>query len=119
MKKDRIVFICLFIFIFLITLLNYLFIKPSIYSEMEKRKLAEMPEINISDMFSGEFMSKYEEYVNDHMIFRDDFIKISSYFNIFKLFTNRVKKSVFIIFYWFLRNSFYVINLFFISEFSA
>lgn len=80
MKKDRIVFICLFIFIFLITLLNYLFIKPSIYSEMEKRKLAEMPEINISDMFSGEFMSKYEEYVNDHMIFRDDFIKISSYF---------------------------------------
>lgn len=47
-------------------------------SEWENRYLAKAPDIRLSDVLDGSFMSKYEDYINDQMPFRDGFIKLKA-----------------------------------------
>lgn len=66
--------ICFFIFILLISVL-YLVFPTKEMSEWENRYLAKCPEVRLNDVISGSFMSKYEDYINDQIPFRDAFIK--------------------------------------------
>lgn len=48
-------------------------------SERENRKLATFPKITVSSVFSGEFMTDFEEYYSDTFPMRDVFLDINSY----------------------------------------
>lgn len=80
MKKERIVIISLFICFILFVFFSFFIREPLSYSEIEKRKLQQKPELSISDIFSGDYMLDFEKYIDDQMIGRNTFIKISSYF---------------------------------------
>lgn len=47
-------------------------------SEWENRYLTKAPEVRIADIADGSFMTKYENYINDQMPFRDGFIKLKA-----------------------------------------
>lgn len=72
------------VFIFIVTLLNI--ISPTkIYSEKEKRKLAQSPELNKETILSGKFTREYEEYFNDQFVFRDNWISLNTKYKILSL----------------------------------
>ncbi|CDM69891.1 hypothetical protein CM240_2774 [Clostridium bornimense] len=72
------------VFIFIVSLLNI--ISPTkIYSEKEKRKLAQSPELNKETIFSGKFTREYEEYFNDQFVFRDNWISLNTKYKILSL----------------------------------
>lgn len=55
-----------------------LFSKDDVFSEMENRYLKRKPKVTNEAIFNGEYTKNYEEYLNDHFIFRDQFINIKS-----------------------------------------
>lgn len=72
------------VFIFIITILNI--ISPTkIYSEKEKRKLAQSPELNKETILSGKFTREFEEYFNDQFVFRDNWISLNTKYKILSL----------------------------------
>ncbi len=52
---------------------------PSSFSERENRALTQHPDLNIGDIVSGEFESKYEDFLKDQFIGRDGWIAIKTY----------------------------------------
>ena len=48
------------------------------FSEQENRYLAQMPSFSIEKLLDGEFQTEMDNYINDHFIFRDIWIKIKS-----------------------------------------
>ena len=48
------------------------------FSENENRTLATMPEFSFEKLFSGEFMSEYEEYITDQFFLRDEWIRVKT-----------------------------------------
>lgn len=55
------------------------------YSDSERRKLAQFPEINAQSVFSGDFMSEFEDYTLDQFPLRDRFRSLKAFtaFNVF------------------------------------
>ena len=45
-------------------------------SELEKRKLAILPELTLNNWMSGIFSSSVEDYLSDHVICRNSFITL-------------------------------------------
>ena len=71
---------CLFIFIVMIVFI----ISPSkSYSATEKRMLAEKPSINMKNVFNGEYGENFEEYLSDHIPFRNFFTGVNAYYKLF------------------------------------
>lgn len=64
-------------------------------SEWENRYLSKAPEVRISDIADGTFMTKYEEYINDQIPMRDAFIKLKAICEIctFKIENNGIAKG--------------------------
>ena len=85
MKNKNFIVVGIFVvFIFIITILNI--ISPTkIYSEKEKRKLAQSPELNKETILSGKFTQEYEEYFNDQFVFRDNWISLNTKYKILSL----------------------------------
>ena len=55
-------------------------IKPATeYSESERRPLDQAPELSLNTVFSGEFMSKFEDYTLDQFPLRDGFRTIKAF----------------------------------------
>ncbi|MBU5315447.1 hypothetical protein KQI30_04035 [Clostridium bornimense] len=83
-NKNFIVAGIFLVFIFIITILNI--ISPTkIYSEKEKRKLAQSPELNKETILSGKFTQEFEEYFNDQFVFRDNWISLNTKYKILSL----------------------------------
>ncbi len=55
-----------------------LFNEERLFSESENRILAQKPELTKETLFSGEYMSDYEEYLNDQFVSRDIWIRIKT-----------------------------------------
>lgn len=54
-------------------------IKPDAsFSETENRTLAQMPEVRLDTVFSGEFESDYEKYLTDQFVLRDGWIGLKT-----------------------------------------
>ncbi len=89
-KKEQIVIISAFCaFISLMFIL--LFVLPeSEFSELEKRNLADFPEVSVESIASGKFGEDIEVYLADHIPFRDFFISLNAGF---ELFTGRMGTS--------------------------
>ena len=52
------------------------------FSESENRILASKPELSKETLLSGEYMEKYEEYVNDQFVSRNTWITLKTYMDI-------------------------------------
>lgn len=67
-------FICFWI---VLILLN--FVLPSkTFSESENRMLASFPRFSFANIANGEFINNLDDYINDHFVFRDIWLKIKS-----------------------------------------
>ena len=75
--KNKIFFI-IFMFIWLILIVLNFIVKSKDFSEQENRYLAQMPSFSIEKLLDGEFQIEMDNYINDHFIFRDIWIKIKS-----------------------------------------
>lgn len=76
MKKHPIIFI-FFSFIIGITFIDILKFNSG-YSEVENRNLARRPKFSKENFLNGEYISKYETYVNDNFLLRDKWINLKS-----------------------------------------
>ncbi|MDO4187464.1 MAG: DHHW family protein [Lachnospiraceae bacterium] len=47
-------------------------------SEWENRYLEQAPKLSVTDLLDGTYMTKYEDYINDQIPFRDGFIKVKA-----------------------------------------
>ena len=82
MRKSNI----LFSIVFLVIIFGFFFIDiftPDLkFSYSENRTLQQKPELTWETIKDGSFMEDMEVYVNDQIKFRDDFVKISTYFKL-------------------------------------
>ena len=82
MRKSNILFSIAFLGI----IFGFFFIDiftPDIgFSYSENRTLQQKPELNWNTIKDGSFMEDMEVYVNDQIKFRDEFVKISTYFKL-------------------------------------
>ncbi len=60
------------------TILN-MFMPKKTFSETENRYLATFPKFTLETLINGQYMPKVEEYLNDHFIFRDEWISIKTF----------------------------------------
>ncbi len=82
-KKEHIIIVSIFCSFLVAMFCLYIFLPKSEFSELEKRYLAEFPEINKDSVTSGEFGNNLESYMADHMPFRDFFVGTNSYFELY------------------------------------
>ncbi|EHK2326952.1 hypothetical protein KCK52_000751 [Clostridium perfringens] len=76
MKKHPIVYV-FFSFIMILTFFDIVK-KNNTFSELENRNLARKPIFSISSFVEGKYRYKYEEYINDNFIFRNQWINLKS-----------------------------------------
>ncbi|MCX0420614.1 hypothetical protein LI061_15000, partial [Clostridium perfringens] len=76
MKKHPIVYM-FFSFIMILTFFDIVK-KGNSFSELENRNLARKPIFSISSFVEGKYRDKYEEYINDNFIFRNQWINLKS-----------------------------------------
>ena len=75
-KKITVIIFLLLIF----TLSGISFLKEEkLYSDTENRTLATKPQFTIEKYLSGEFSSKYQDYIKDQFPFRDQFVSLKNY----------------------------------------
>lgn len=82
-KIENIITVSLFCGFISIICVLYLVFPKSDFSELEKRYLKEFPEIYIQNIVSGDFGNDIETYLADHMPFRDFYVGLNSYFELF------------------------------------
>ena len=71
------VVLAFFLFIFLFTAV--VLVKPDReYSEFENKYLTQRPEFTLASFLNNEWTSKYETYLNDQFVLRDDWITLKS-----------------------------------------
>lgn len=49
------------------------------FSENENRYLAQLPSVSWNDIYSGDFQDGFEEYLKDHVAFRDEWITVKTF----------------------------------------
>ncbi len=79
-NKSSLILITVFCFFIGIISILYAFMPKSDYSETEKRKLQEFPEISFASIKSGEFSEGFEKYLADHTPLRKSFVAINTYY---------------------------------------
>jgi len=89
-------FLVSFIFIGIIGFLFILniIVKPPEILISERRKPAKFPELKVSTVLSGSFMSKFEDFAADRFIFRDGFRSIRA-FTVFNVFMQTDKSGLY------------------------
>lgn len=78
MKKHPLIFM-FFLVLFSLSFID-ITIKDREFSSLENRVLSKKPEATLESLFSGTFMEKYEKYINDQFLLRDNFISLKSRF---------------------------------------
>lgn len=83
-KTKPVEYIITFVFlIFTFGMMLMLFILPkSNYSANEKRYLADMPEFSFENLINGDYTKKFEEYITDHIPYRDFYVGVDAYYNL-------------------------------------
>lgn len=73
-KRFFIVFVSFWI---ILIVLNFI-IPNKEFSQNENRMLAKVPKFKIEDLIDGEYVDKLNDYINDHFVFRDIWLKINA-----------------------------------------
>lgn len=76
-RKNRYFFIIFISFWAIFSILN-LIIPNKEFSQNENRMLAKKPNFKIQELVTGKYVEKLDNYINDHFIFRDLWLKIKS-----------------------------------------
>lgn len=59
-------------------LMIILIIQPKLEnSELENRQLSKLPVMSLENIYSGAFMTDFDDYIDDHFAFRNRFVKLS------------------------------------------
>ena len=69
---------------------------PEIYSDSERRVLAEFPELSIETILNGEFTSKFETYTQDQFPFRDELRSLKA-LAVYKLFGQLENNDIYMV----------------------
>lgn len=75
--KNKIFFI-VFILVWTILIIMNIFKTNKTFSEQENRILAKVPQISMEKLVNGEYSKELDTYINDHFIFRDEWLKVNS-----------------------------------------
>ena len=78
MKKQSIIVSFLFLICIYFFFISSFIVEDKSFSYNENRKLEQKPVLTLDTLLSGEFSEKYEKYVTDQVLFRDDFVKFST-----------------------------------------
>ena len=79
MKQKNNILIYLFFGIILLSLVLFLLLPKQSFSKQENRVLQEKPALKASEVSSGAFMEKADNYIADHFPFRDTWITVKAY----------------------------------------
>lgn len=80
MKKNKnMLFFVMFMGIWITLILMNFFAKKVEFSEQENRILAKIPKFSFKSLVDGEYARDLDEYINDHFIGRNVWIKIESF----------------------------------------
>lgn len=83
MKKRELLTVILFCGFLFAMLLGYLLLPKAEFSETEKRFLAETPALRWDAVASGDWGTEAETYMADHIPFRDFFVGLNAYFELY------------------------------------
>ena len=84
MAKERIkfmknkIFFAIFITIWIVLIVLNFVVKSEAFSEQENRYLAKLPTFTFEKLVNGKYQEEMDNYINDHFIFRNVWIKIKS-----------------------------------------
>ncbi len=81
-RKSELLTIFLFCGFLSVMLLCYLFLPKTVFSETEKRYLAEPPKVTWDAISSGDWGSDAETYMADHIPGRDFFVGLNAYYDL-------------------------------------
>lgn len=76
-KKGKYFFKIFISFWVMVSVLNFM-IPTHEFSENENRMLAQMPKFKLEELINGRYVNKLNDYINDHFVFRDVWLKIKS-----------------------------------------
>lgn len=77
MKISGIIRIIMFCFVIFGCAVITIILPDTTYSDRENRELAQMPKLTKASFLSGKFQEKFENYINDQFIFRDELADLS------------------------------------------
>lgn len=85
MKKKILNFLFMLLFLLMLFSVPVLFfLQPKqTFSEMEKRYLASPPALSLGSVVSGSFMDELSDYISDHFPFRNVFVGVNAYYDLF------------------------------------
>lgn len=75
--KNKIFFI-IFMLVWVTLIILNIIVKSPAFSEQENRYLAKMPNFTIEKLLNGKYQEELDNYINDHFIFRNTWLKIKS-----------------------------------------
>lgn len=75
--KNKIFFSIFIILWALLVILNLISPKET-FSEAENRNLASLPKFSLEKLVDGTFAKQMEEYINDHFIFRKEWVALKT-----------------------------------------
>ena len=76
-KRNQYFFIMFISFWVLLVILNFI-IPNEEFSQNENRMLSKMPKLQLEELVNGEYVEKLNNYINDHFVFRNIWLKIKS-----------------------------------------
>lgn len=75
--KNKIIIITFIAYIAIISI-GSLILKDREFSDMENRTLKTFPELTLKTVADGSFMSEFEDYMSDQIIFKDEYVKLDT-----------------------------------------
>ena len=75
--KNKIFFTIFIIFWLIIIILNFVSEKET-FSEQENKVLASFPKFSFKELIQGNYQKDLDEYINEHFIFRNNWLKVNS-----------------------------------------
>ncbi len=72
------IFFTVFMFVWITLIILNFVVKSDSFSEQENRYLASLPSFTFEKLVNGEYQEEMDTYINDHFIFRNEWIKIKS-----------------------------------------
>ncbi|MCR4608610.1 MAG: hypothetical protein K5750_02795, partial [Eubacterium sp.] len=75
--KNKIIIITFIAYIAIISI-GSIILRDREFSDMENRTLKTFPELTLKTVVNGKFMSEFEDYMSDQIIFKDEYVKLDT-----------------------------------------
>ena len=76
--KENFYVVCFILIIFFVPIIGF-FKKDKLFSDYENRILEQKPAFSLESFFDKEFQSKFEDYLKDQIILKNNLVKIKNY----------------------------------------